>query len=193
MAGTSTNYSLTLPVKEDKITESIEQIAGNFNIIDTEMAEIANQVSTEVDDKITDLDSEMNDYKTNLNADITQYKNTVNASLAQLEVVFGVYTGNGEVSRFINLGFTPVAVEVYTAWGAQSSGSASNQNSHMFGGLAIKNYLCGTEGLKYIEIQTNGFAVCTYDGSNYKDSHTNDTKTTYYFKAYKSGSIKVVS
>lgn len=101
------------------------------------------------------------------------------------ELVFGKYTGNGDADRFINLGFTPFAVEIYTDSGLQ--GAPSGGGDETFGGLALLGLNCGGDSIK---IDTNGFHV-KYDFSNNK--FTNKSNEVYYFKAYKNGEIMEVS
>lgn len=98
-------------------------------------------------------------------------------------VVFGTYTGDGAASRTINLGFTPVAVEL----------CLSNGQIDSYGGLALRGYACSNginaSGSARFEIVTNGFKVY-YDsryGSTFPKSNMLDY--TYYFIAYKVGTI----
>lgn len=99
------------------------------------------------------------------------------------EVVFGTYTGDGSTSRFINLGFTPVAVEVYTHNGKQG-GASGGLNNCYFGGLALNGHPC----YQIIEVVENGFNIGVVD-SDYK---SNQQGLVYYFKAYKNGTIQEV-
>ena len=98
------------------------------------------------------------------------------------DVVFGTYTGDGSASRFINLGFTPVAVEVYTYQGKQA-GASGGMNNEYYGGLALNGHPC----YKIIEVVENGFNVAV--DSDYK---SNQQGLVYYFKAYKNGTIQEV-
>ena len=100
------------------------------------------------------------------------------------QILFGVYTGNGVAERFINLGFTPTAVEVYRYDGYQGY---SSSRGFYFGGLAVNGYPCRvTESGKIIEIVENGFKIFHASTNNVG---TNDNSTTFYFKVYKSGAI----
>ena len=92
-------------------------------------------------------------------------------------VVFGTYTGDGAASRTINLGFTPVAVELYTSGGWQYVPSTGNR----YGGFVLRGHKAS-----YMEIVTNGFNVF-YD--RYNSKFTNDNGTVYHFIAYKVGTI----
>ena len=101
------------------------------------------------------------------------------------EVIFGTYTGDGSTSRFINLGFTPVAVEVYTDTGKQA-GATGGLNNNYYGGLALNGYTCED----VIEVAENGFNVF-YDSG--KDILSNIQGMVYYFKAYKPSSYEIVN
>ena len=110
---------------------------------------------------------------------------------AKSEILFGTYVGNGEASRFINLGFTPVAVEVYATDGMQSFDNSTPH--YYYGGLALKDNPCTTyNGDMIIKIEGKGFYVANADISNH-DICTNTNNKKYYFKAFKNGEIKVVS
>lgn len=109
------------------------------------------------------------------------------AGTLKSEVVFGTYTGDGTASRTINLGFTPVAVIVYTNKGQQFWGQ---QTQHAMGGLALYGFPCqlGDEARPVIEITDGGFKVFLgSSGSPY--IQTNNTVDTYYFIAYKNGTV----
>lgn len=101
------------------------------------------------------------------------------------EVIFGTYTGNGNTSRFINLGFTPVAVEVYTNNGKQA-GATGGFNNYYYGGLALNGYPCKD----VIEVTENGFNVFYNSG---KDILGNVQGMIYYFKAYKPSSHEIIN
>lgn len=101
------------------------------------------------------------------------------------EVIFGTYTGDGTASRFINLGFTPVAVEVYDKLGRQG-GASGGLNNYYYGGLALNGYPCRD----VIEVVENGFNVF-FDRENKGSSNVQGT--VYYFKAYKPSSYEIVN
>lgn len=124
-------------------------------------------------DAISDLDDEIRAVKTR-----------------KCEVVFGTYTGDGvggaTTSRFINLGFTPVAIEIYDDSGEQ--GNSTTSSTSCSGGLALIGYPCDAGGgNNAIEITDNGFNVKYYDRAR-----TNMNNYKYYFKAYKNGEIMEV-
>ena len=131
-------------------------------------------------------------YETLTYQDIQTIHNLSNGS-ADDNIVFGVYEGNGQESRTINLGFRPAAVEVYRVNGEQYSQSGSPGTS---GGLAIDGYPCAyanelsdiTDLNKCIEIVDNGFMVRDYYKSQSGNNiyvKTNQSGDAYYFKAYR--------
>lgn len=90
---------------------------------------------------------------------------------------------------FINLGFTPVAVEVYTSWSAQYGHNCSSGSGLHLGGLALKNKPCicsHSSSLPLVEITENGFFVYSYTGfSDVTYCALNDYYGERYFTAYK--------
>ena len=129
------------------------------------------------------IHSWINTLRENINSDRNDMENAV---------VFGTYTGNGNADRFISLGFTPVAVEVYAGDGGQYDSSGSSRE--YFGGLALKSYPCqydGTNGNFYIiKIDGNGFYVtCAKSSNRAEDINSNINGEVYYFKAYRYGKI----
>lgn len=111
------------------------------------------------------------------------------------DVVFGVYTGDGESERMIDLGFEPAAVVVYRKDGWQSAGSNGGGTSYA-GGLALRNYASvqssGT-GYEIVSVCENGFTVYNRSiGGTSADIGSNTSGKTYYFVAYKNGGITVI-
>jgi hypothetical protein len=113
-------------------------------------------------------------------------------------VIFGTYKGsyvNGNEStrtQFINLGFTPVAVEVYGTTGKQYYEYDNVNGVWHFcdGGLALKNHPCTLMGIDAIKIVENGFEVSYYASTSSGGWGRITTNSgTHYFKAYKIGSI----
>ena len=112
---------------------------------------------------------------------------TMQAALKS-EVVFGTYTGDGTASRTINLGFTPVAVEVCDEMGRQYQFSGVRG---IFGGIAVTGHPCASgSSNKAIEIVENGFNVAYNSEENL--AKTNQGRITYYFIAYKNGQVMEV-
>ena len=107
------------------------------------------------------------------------------AGTLKSEVVFGTYTGDGTASRTINLGFTPVAVEVCDEMGRQYQFSGVRG---IFGGIAVTGHPCASgSSNKAIEIVENGFNVAYNSEEN--PAKTNQGSITYYFIAYKNGTV----
>ena len=128
----------------------------------------------------------------------------MNNEIESCKAVFGTYTGNYVSSdtttekQFINLGFTPVAVEVYKADGFQVSSSAHSMYFWWYdGGFAIRDNPCkmielDTEDV-ILEIVENGFNV--YSGYKRQSgvSYSWSLNTgEHYFKAYKTGEIREI-
>lgn len=126
----------------------------------------------------------------------------MNNEIESCKVVFGTYTGNYVSSdtttakQFINLGFTPVAVEVYGADGFQASSSAySMYRWYYSGGFAIRDNPCkiielDTEDV-ILEIVENGFNVYSGYKTQRGVSYACGLNTgEHYFKAYKTGEIR---
>ena len=182
MALITETLGLTVPELSDKIGESIPAIGENFEKIDTAIKEQAAENKEAVQAVEDSTDEKIDELTTVINA--------------KSEIVFGTYTGNGNADRFISLGFTPVAVEVYAGDGGQYDSSGSSR--YYFGGLALKSYPCrydGTNGNFYIiKIDGNGFYVTCAESSNgAEDINSNINGEVYYFKAYKNGEIIKIS
>lgn len=101
-------------------------------------------------------------------------------------VVFGVYTGDGSADRFIELGFTPRAVEVYTKAGCQFYDLYDGHESYSGGLALLENPCVGAYNTMVLDIDENGFNVHYY---THKSPHytigTNTENTVYYYKAYR--------
>ena len=98
-----------------------------------------------------------------LSSTVSSLSANVTANLTKL--TFGTYVGNGEASRTISLGFTPLAIFVIEAGGRTFFAGGSAQ---YFGGLAIGSYSVSEES-EIVKIVTDGFMVY-HDGfirSNY--------------------------
>ena len=117
------------------------------------------------------------------------------------EVVFGTYTGNYVSSdtttakQFINLGFTPVAVEVYRNDGWQTAGDPDGLYRWYYsGGLALRDNPCKVINLDtnnvILEIVENGFNVYSGEKGRSNEHYFWSLNTgEHYFKAYKNDGI----
>lgn len=100
-------------------------------------------------------------------------------------VVFGTYVGDGEPEQIIELGFRPVAVEVYRNDGNQ------RDDGYAYGGLAIDGYPTQfTTDKKSIEIVDQGFKVFKDSSVSYERVFTNYQNYIFYYKAYIHGTIR---
>lgn len=100
-------------------------------------------------------------------------QNQINAHTTQLaakcEVVFGSYSGNGQASQFISLGFSPKAIIV-----AQSDGTMINGN-RIQGGFVLPGASGG------VVIEGSGFRALYSDDRYW----TNVYNRQYYYIAFK--------
>ena len=96
------------------------------------------------------------------------------------EVVSGMYTGDGALSRFIELGFRPRAVLVVDSAGAMQSSQAC------YGGLAADGFPVIYAGTTLVEIGEGGFQVARgYQNGNAYWADTNNGGKTYHYLAVK--------
>lgn len=104
-------------------------------------------------------------------------------------VVSGTYTGDGNESKFIDLGFTPSAVIVMRSDGMTAGNEDGGNSFILCGGLATKDVKCSTDGYTAIEIVNGGFNVFqrgqVVDG--YPDVYvlSNSSGETYVYIAYR--------
>ncbi len=100
------------------------------------------------------------------------------AKLDQIpEVVAGMYTGDGETARTIELGFRPQAVLVVDNMGAMQSGST------YYGGLALDGFNTTYGAAILIKIVEDGFQLGKSSTSTSAD--TNKNGKIYYYLATK--------
>ena len=96
------------------------------------------------------------------------------------KIVTGIYTGNGQASQFISLGFTPKAVYVCNDKGRIFNG---NGNS-CYGGLALTGHPVESGvGPTIVEIQTGGFSVSYSTASSSVFIAANSQGAVYYYAA----------
>ena len=102
------------------------------------------------------------------------------------DYVVGTYTGNGNASQFIDLGFTPSAVFVTDVKGATYNPGSSSY-SYYFGGLAIKDYPTIGSTTNIVEIVENGFNVYYTDSNAYRAlaNGSLDSYNPYRYIAFK--------
>lgn len=95
--------------------------------------------------------------------------------------VTGTYTGDGNESQFIDLGFTPSAVLVTRRDGltAYTRGDAYEYYT-FYGGIALNGLPCATGGYSIITIENDGFKVYKADADSKRSIRTNSSDTFYY-------------
>ncbi|MGF7056456.1 tail fiber protein [Brassicibacter mesophilus] len=119
-----------------------------------------------------------------LDADLLDGKHASDFVLnSNVGYVTGIYTGDGQATRIINLGFTPSAVLLFNA-----NGKTTYYNSDYNGGLVINGYPVVKDGAQptvVFEIVTGGFKIY-FDSS--LSIFTNNNKTSsnpYRYIAFK--------
>ena len=150
-------------VTGDKLAQDVRD---RFTAIETAAAtEVTNRTSA-VSAEASSRTAADNNLQGQINTHTTQIA-------AKCEVVFGSYTGDGQETRTIALGFYPRAVFLIL-----SSGSLSN-----CGGLAMRDLPCTTGGLS---LATTGFTVVYKEmPSGYNDLRYNTNGSVYYYIAFK--------
>jgi hypothetical protein len=97
--------------------------------------------------------------------------------------VIGAYTGNGQASQFINLGFTPSAVLITNAIGE------TRASGYSYGGLALKDYPVyyagnATLGDEVVKIVDNGFNVYFNEDKKIRANGTISSDNPYRYIAF---------
>ena len=98
---------------------------------------------------------------------------------AGVKLVTGTYAGNNAATRFIDLGFTPKAVLVFTDSGLSATYLSSFPI--VYGGLALPDHPSATGGAVVLALSTNGFTV--YNNSAVDYVRSNRSGITYYYIA----------
>ena len=96
---------------------------------------------------------------------------------AKCQLYCGTYTGNGETSQFINLGFTPKAVLVFP------QDALVSRNPYPVGALALQGYKAFNDASDILEIISNGFQVYYFEKS-YGGCFTNVSNYSYFYLAF---------
>ena len=163
------NYGLHAWEAEDDFLRT--EFNENFEKLDTELKKGLEGLSSALTQQKATAQSDDSALRQEFNKSL----DTVNAALQALssgkaEVAVGVYTGDGEESQFIDLGFTPQAVLVVMRDGFMGSGTTR------YGGLAVTDnpaYYAQPKQTIF-EIVDNGFNACYgyytsyYAGANKK-------------------------
>ena len=94
------------------------------------------------------------------------------------EIVTGAYSGNGNETQDIALGFQPLALIVI------SQSGMTNTTYHCYGGLALPGTPCYFNNLNAIELTSTGFRARYRDFSGTSVS-TNKSNTLYFYLAFR--------
>lgn len=99
------------------------------------------------------------------------------------KVVAGSYTGNGEESRVVSLGFTPKAIYINTQYGQAHSEA---KTGYYYGGLALQGKPIAYNGKTSVEIVTNGVKVFYAPSNSASEAkvYTNTDGVEYYYVAF---------
>lgn len=145
----------------------------NFAAIDTAIKTERTEADSTANRRLATVQNE-------LSGTISTLRSNLESSIASLQtlaegksaIVTGVYTGNGENSQTISLGFTPKAVIV-----ADKTGFGSR-----YGAMAFQNAPATYSGSStWLEVVTNGFIAHHIDSSHFT---LNANDRTYYYLAF---------
>ena len=175
------HFTMTAGVPEENVQDAIVNVQAQLkNAIDGSIPSGSidgDKLAQDVRDRFSAIESAATtEASTRASADsnLQSQINTHTGQIAALtaskcELYFGSYTGNGDESQYISLGFAPKAVIC-----ANDSGMISRMN-YPEGAIALP----GTEG--GLVIEGNGFRVY-YSSNSYWNNTSN---TTYHFIAVK--------
>ena len=180
-AAANLGFQTTAGVPADNVQDAIEDVQAQLT--DAVLGNIpsgsvtGDKLAQDVRDHFTAIETAAATEVTNRTSADNNLQNQINTHTTQIaakcEVVFGSYTGDGQETRTIALGFYPQAVLLFS-----SGGSASN-----YGGLVIRNLPHSTNGFY---ITSNGFAVKYKEmNTGYVDLYFNRSDSTYYYIAFK--------
>ena len=180
-AAANLGFQTTAGVPADNVQDAIEDVQaqltdavlGNIpsgSVTQDKLAQDVRDHFTTIENSVTTEASARAGGDSNLQNQINTHTTQI---AAKCEVVFGSYTGDGQETRTIALGFYPQAVLLFS-----SGGNASNN-----GGLVFRNLPHSTNGFYIV---SDGFVV-KYKKMNtgYVDLYFNVSNTTYYYIAFK--------
>ena len=151
--GQTSNYKWNQP----EHWEEADRRAWNETLSAIDAAVAAKADSTSVDSRFTSVNS------------------SISSLNKRLEVRIGSYTGDGNETRTISLGFTPKAVLLECDMGYRTD------NGIRYGGLALNGKpVMGMSHYTALKIVSGGFMVYYYSGY----IHTNDSSTDFYYLAF---------
>ena len=159
---------------QSQVTEAIIGSIPSGSIDGDKLAQDVRDRFTAIENSATAEASTRASGDSNLQSQINTHTSQISSlTTAKSEVVFGSYTGDGQETRTIALGFYPRAVFLIL-----SSGSLSN-----CGGLAMRDLPCTTGGLSLV---TTGFTVVYKEmPSGYNGLRYNVSGNVYYYIAFK--------
>lgn len=184
-AAANLGFAQTAGVPENTVQDAIENVQsqldaavmGNIpsgSVTQDKLAQDVRDRFTAIENSATAEASTRASGDSNLQSQINTHTSQISSlTTAKSEVVFGSYTGDGQETRTIALGFYPQAVLLFS-----SGGNASNN-----GGLVFRNLPHSTNGFYIV---SDGFVV-KYKKMNtgYVDLYFNVSNTTYYYIAFK--------
>ena len=159
---------------QSQVTEAIIGSIPSGSITGDKLAQDVRDRFTAIENSATAEASTRASADSSLQSQINTHTSQISSlRTAKCEVVFGSYTGDGQETRTIALGFYPQAVLLFS-----SGGNASNN-----GGLVFRNLPHSTNGFYIV---SDGFVV-KYNKMNpgYVDLYFNVSNTTYYYIAFK--------
>ena len=117
-------------------------------------------------------------------AELQAMCDTIEASQSEIvnlqsTAVSGTYTGNGNGSQYISLGFRPTAVLV-----SQSGGYWQWTNYTFYAGLAVYGKSASNAAGTGVSVSSNGFIVYNAESGNY-DFRMNNSGSSYNYVAWK--------
>ena len=191
-AAANLGFQTTAGVPADNVQDAIEDVQAQLT--DAVLGNIPSgsvtndKLAQDVRDRFTAIETAATtEASTRASADSTEasarasadtnLQNQINTHTTQIaakcEVVFGSYTGDGQETRTIALGFYPQAVLLFS-----SGGGTAN-----YGGLAMRNLPCTTGGFS---LASNGFTVKYKEmPSGSADLYYNISSSVYYYIAFR--------
>ena len=184
-AAAGLGFQRTAGVPADNVQAAVENVQqqldaavmGNIpsgSVTQDKLAQDVRDRFTAIENSATAEASTRASKDSNLQSQINTHTSQISSlTSTKCEVVFGSYTGDGQETRTIALGFYPQAVVLFA-----SSGGTAN-----YGGLAMRDLPCTTGGFS---LASNGFTVKYKDmPTGYADLYYNVSNYVYYYIAFK--------
>lgn len=116
--------------------------------------------------------------QTQINSHTSQLSTHTSQIAAKCQLYCGTYTGDGQASQFINLGFTPKAVLVFP------ESAAIIRSPYPLGALALQGHKAFNDQTDILEITTNGFSSYYFSNSR-GGSYLNLSGDIYFYLAFR--------